>query len=60
MIQRTMLLMLARLHEEFLGRMVFNLMRYKDSDILLFGVPSTRDTTLLVVVVKRPCVRQSS
>ena len=56
MIQRAMMLMLAKMHQTSLGDFCFNMIRYRDMDILLFDVPLKNEASLLVVVMKRPYV----
>lgn len=54
MIQRAMILMLAKMHQERLGDFHFNMIRYEGMDVLLFDVPSKKEASLLVVLMKRP------
>lgn len=49
-----MMLMLAKMHQMSLGDFCFNMIRYRDMDILLFDVPLKNEASLLVVVMKRP------
>ncbi|MEM2139829.1 MAG: hypothetical protein QXJ74_00030 [Nitrososphaera sp.] len=52
-VQRHMILALARAHEGFLGKFHYNLSRYDDSDILLFDTPAGKKS-MLMVMVKKP------
>lgn len=56
MIQRAMILMLAKMHQTALGDFHFNMIRYSGMDVLLFDVPSKKEASLLVVMMKRPYV----
>lgn len=49
-----MMLMLAKMHQTSLGDFCFNMIRYRDMDILLFDVSLKNEASLLVVVMKRP------
>jgi len=52
-VQRQMILALARIHEGFLGKFHYNLSRYDDCDILLFDTPVGKKS-MLMVMVKKP------
>lgn len=50
MIQRAMILMLAKMHRTALGDFHFNMIRYSDMDVLLLDVPSKEEASLLAVI----------
>lgn len=52
-VQRHMILALARAHEGFLGKFHYNLTTYDDSDILLFDTPVGKKS-MLMVMMKKP------